>query len=131
MLMTNIHAEIIGSDRCEAAGITVRAAAPVLAMCRKLLAAGYDPDRPLHAYRGDALALKVRTIGEGAKLTVEESRSPRFRPLEAVGAGGGVAQDRAERGERYQCLKTRTPRRMSTYRPAWLLVSRSRPRRWY
>jgi hypothetical protein len=78
MLMTNIHAEIIGSDRCEAAGITVRAAAPVLAMCRKLLAAGYDPDRPLHAYRGDVLALKVRSIAAGAKLTVEESRSPRF-----------------------------------------------------
>jgi hypothetical protein len=76
--MTPIRAQITDSDHCEADGITVRAAAPVLAMCRKLLAAGYDPDRPLHAYRGDVLALKVRTIGEGAKLTVEESRSPRF-----------------------------------------------------
>ena len=73
-----IRANITGSDRCQAEGIAVRGAAPVLAMCRKLLDAGYDPARPLHAYRGDALALKVRSIGEGAKLTVNESRAPRF-----------------------------------------------------
>jgi hypothetical protein len=47
-------------------------------MCRKLIEAGYDPDRPLHAYRGDVLCLKVRSIGEGAKLTVDESRPPRL-----------------------------------------------------
>jgi hypothetical protein len=35
-----IRAEIIESDRCDAAGITVRANAPVLAMCRKLVEAG-------------------------------------------------------------------------------------------
>ena len=29
-----IRAELIGSDRCEAEGITVRATAPVLALCR-------------------------------------------------------------------------------------------------
>jgi hypothetical protein len=39
-------------------------------MCRALVAAGYDPSRPLHVYRGAALALKVRSIGEGARLRV-------------------------------------------------------------
>ena len=38
-----IRATITGFDRCDAEGHTVRAAAPVLAMCRELLAAGYDP----------------------------------------------------------------------------------------
>jgi hypothetical protein len=79
--MTTIRAEIIGSDRCDAEGHTVRAAAPVLAMCRKLLTAGYDPNRPLNAYRGNVLALRVCPIGEGAKLMVEDGPSgPHFRP---------------------------------------------------
>jgi len=34
---------------CGAEGFTVRAYAPVLAMCRKLIEAGYDPATPLHA----------------------------------------------------------------------------------
>jgi hypothetical protein len=76
-----IHATLIGSDRCEAEGYTARGSAPVLALCRRLFAAGFDPGRPLHAYRGDTLSLVVRTIGEGAALTVAEgSRDmPRFR----------------------------------------------------
>jgi hypothetical protein len=65
-----IRAALIGSDCCGAEGITVRAAAPVLALCRKLASAGHDPRRPLHAYRGDVLALRVRSIGEGAQLAV-------------------------------------------------------------
>jgi hypothetical protein len=78
-----VRAAIAGFDRCDAEGHTVRAAAPVLAMCRRLLAAGYDPARQLHAYRGDALALKVRSIGEGAKLTVKDNScgTPAFRRL--------------------------------------------------
>jgi hypothetical protein len=76
-----IHATLIGSDRCEAEGYTARGSAPVLALCRRLFAVGFDPGRPLHAYRGDTLSLVVRTIGEGAALTVAEgSRDmPRFR----------------------------------------------------
>jgi hypothetical protein len=37
-----------------------RGHAPVLGLCRALLAAGYDPRRPLHAYRGDTVALENR-----------------------------------------------------------------------
>ena len=41
-------------------------------MCRKLVDAGYDPARPLYAYRGDTLCLKVRSIGEGARLGCQD-----------------------------------------------------------
>jgi hypothetical protein len=75
-----IRAEIIGSDRCKAEGITVRASAPVLEMCRALIAAGYGPNRPLNAYRGKVLALRVCPIGDGAKYTIEDgSNGPRLR----------------------------------------------------
>jgi hypothetical protein len=42
----------------------------VLALCRALVGAGYDPGRPLHVYRHRTLALTVRSIGEGARLRV-------------------------------------------------------------
>jgi hypothetical protein len=60
-----ISALLIGSDRCTAEGITARGASPVLALCRKLLVAGIDPARPLHAYRGEVLCLIIRSIGAG------------------------------------------------------------------
>jgi hypothetical protein len=53
--MIPIRAEITGFDRCEAEGHAVRAAAPVLALCRRVVEAGYDPATPLHAYRGGTL----------------------------------------------------------------------------
>ena len=76
-----IEAELIGSNECRARGITTRGSAPVLALCRALVGADYDPDRPLHVYRDKVLALTVRSIGEGAKLTVRDSSSgrPKFR----------------------------------------------------
>ncbi len=79
--MAGIRAEIEKDHTCTAAGIKVRARAPVLALCRKLIAVGFDPSLPLHAYRGDVLALKVRSIGEAAMLTVQECRDgkPRYR----------------------------------------------------
>lgn len=67
-----VHAHLTGSDTCTALGLTVRATAPALALCRKLVEAGYDPVRPLHAYRGDVLCLTVSSIGWGAKHTVRE-----------------------------------------------------------
>ena len=62
-----IRAELIGSDRCEAEGIIARGYAPVLDLCRKLVAAGYNPASPLEAWRGETLCLRVRSIGEGAR----------------------------------------------------------------
>jgi hypothetical protein len=76
-----IYGEIVGSDYCEAEGIAVRSPAPVLE--RQLIAAEYDPARPLLAYRADTLCLKVRTIGEAAGLKVN-SKGTGFAPYRAV-----------------------------------------------
>jgi hypothetical protein len=65
-----IRADLIGSDQCRAAGITAHGASPLLALCRELVAANVDPNRPLHAYRGDVLCLVIRSIGEAAHLDV-------------------------------------------------------------
>jgi hypothetical protein len=65
-----IRAVIEGAEQCTALGQRVRASAPVLALCRELIAAGHDPSRPLHAYRDGVLVLRVRSIGEAARLRV-------------------------------------------------------------
>jgi hypothetical protein len=65
-----IRAELVGSDSCTALGITVTAAAPVLALCRKLIAAGHDPGFRLDVFRGETLCLIVRSIGEAAGLEI-------------------------------------------------------------
>src|SRR5215469_12081417 len=88
-----IFAELIGSNTCEAAGSTVVDRAPVLALCRALLAAGEYPSRPLHAYRGEMLCLRVRSIGEGALLTIEDDQHgrPRLRRWRNRAKGCGAA----------------------------------------
>jgi hypothetical protein len=73
MSVEPICAVLSGDNRCEAEGLTATAAAPVLAMCRTLVAAGHDSARPLHAYRGDTLALTVTSIGWGARHAVNNS----------------------------------------------------------
>jgi hypothetical protein len=94
-----IRATLIGSDRCEVDGIVARGHAPVLGLCRALLAAAYDPLRPLHAYRGDTVALKIRSIGEEAAYTIEDSRrgTPSLRrwrnPSERSGGASPSACD--------------------------------------
>ena len=65
-----IRAVLIGTDRCGAEGLSVRTNAPVLALCRKLVASGIDPQRPLHAYRGEMLCLRVRSLAEAARLKI-------------------------------------------------------------
>jgi hypothetical protein len=69
----HVIAELVGDDscRCQELGAAVTANAPVLAMCRQLLATGIDPDTALGVYRRGVLALKVRSIREGARLTVK------------------------------------------------------------
>ena len=65
---TVIGAELIGSDRCSALGMTARGTTPVLGLCRLLVEAGLDPITPLEAWRGSTLCLRVRRIGEAAQL---------------------------------------------------------------
>jgi hypothetical protein len=97
-----IKAGLTGSTVCSARGITVRGSAPVFALCRGLIGAGYDPSRPLHVYRDGKLCLRLRSIGEGACLTVEDDRHgrPRFRSWRERGCGAAppVAQIHGERG---------------------------------
>jgi hypothetical protein len=66
----SIQGNLTGSNQCRTEGYTARGTSPVLALCRKLVEAGFDPKRQLHAYRGDTLALHVRSIGEAAKLEI-------------------------------------------------------------
>jgi hypothetical protein len=97
-MMTAIRADLIGSSQAIAGGITVSGRhAPVLALCRALIEAGHDPAMPLEAYRDATLCLRIRSIGEGAKLTVKESTrdgQPRFvklsGDLDALKAAGSV-----------------------------------------
>jgi hypothetical protein len=65
-----IRAELIGSDACAALGVTVRATAPVPALCRRLIEEGHDPATPLEAWCGDVLCLRVRSIGAAAALRI-------------------------------------------------------------
>lgn len=76
-----IHAEIIGDNTARVGEVVAKSSAPVLALCRKLIEAGFDPAEPLDAYRGDVLCLSVRSIGDGAKLVILENanRGPERR----------------------------------------------------
>jgi hypothetical protein len=65
-----IRADLEGDDTCPALGVTVRSSSPVLALCRQLADAGHDPTTPLEAYRGNTLALRVKSIGQTAQLEV-------------------------------------------------------------
>jgi len=67
-----LRAELIGSTVCRSGEHTITGHAPVLILCRELIAAGCDPDRALEVYRGATLALHIKSIGSGARLTVAE-----------------------------------------------------------
>jgi hypothetical protein len=88
-----VRAELVGDSTCSAAGITTHGQAPILALCRELLALGLDPDRAMEVYRRGSLALKVRSIGEGAKLEVN-SKGTDFVPFRAVRTASPVRQNR-------------------------------------
>jgi hypothetical protein len=66
----SIRAELIGSDQCSALGMVATGHAPLLTLCRLLIEAGHHLATPLEAYRGETLALRVRSIGEAARLRV-------------------------------------------------------------
>jgi hypothetical protein len=94
------RAEITGDHTATACGITVKARAPVLALCRRLVEAGHDPDHPLHAYRGTVLCLRIRSIGKAAKLTVkEDSDGPRFVPHQDAPARRPAASPIRQNGQ--------------------------------
>jgi hypothetical protein len=84
----------------------------VLALCRALVEAGHDPATPLEAYRGSTLCLRVRSIGEGAKLTVDESRGCRFalfHPFPDRARRSAVASPLRETAERVPDIAEAAP----------------------
>jgi hypothetical protein len=67
---TAITAKLIGSDTIICAGKTTVSPTPILALCRELIAEGFDLETSLAAYRDDRLALSIRSIGEAATLEI-------------------------------------------------------------
>src|SRR5262249_18348193 len=65
-----IRAELSDSHSATALRITAKSDAPVLALCRKLVDAGHDPSTALEAFRGDVLCLRIKSIGQGARLRI-------------------------------------------------------------
>jgi|SRR5215475_9077508 len=65
-----IRAELTGDDTCRAGGLVATSPSPILALCRFLISAGANPDRPLQAFRGDVPCLHVKSIRQGARLRV-------------------------------------------------------------
>jgi hypothetical protein len=85
-----IRAVLTGDDRCAALGLTAQSASPVILPCQRLVNAGHDPNRPRHAYRGSTLALRVRSVGEGARLEINHHGTG-FIARREGGAGSPVA----------------------------------------
>jgi hypothetical protein len=85
-----IRAELIGADRCTAAGYATRSTTPILAMCRKLVGTGVNPATPLECYRGETLAITVASIALGASLELN-GHGTGFRTLHKGGEAPPIA----------------------------------------
>ena len=82
-----------GDNECRAAGLITRGTTPILAMCRKLVAAGIDPATPLECNRGTTLAITVASIGQGAGLEIN-GHGTGFRALRKGGAASPIRKFR-------------------------------------
>lgn len=84
-----ITATLSGDDTC-AGGFTAVGYAPALDLCRLLVAAGRDPSAPMSVFRDGVLSLRIRSIGEGAALCVEDDKigKPRFAKRRRKTTGG-------------------------------------------
>jgi len=98
--VSSIRAELTEDVTCSAVGITVESSSPVLALCRKLIGLGHDPSTPLEAYRGETLALRVKSIGHAAGLEVNGDGTG-FRPARKPDRGPLVRLN--QRGGEYAC----------------------------
>lgn len=91
-----IRAELLGENTCTALGIVAKANTPILELCRKLIAAGHGPGSQLDIYRGETLALRLRSIGAAAALEINGEgtgfrlrRAPATAPPMRQTDGGG------------------------------------------
>lgn len=73
--------ELADDNTCQLAGAVAAGRTPVLTACRELLVRGFNPNAVVEIYRREVLALQIRTLAAGARLTVEECSDgcPRFR----------------------------------------------------
>ena len=85
-----IRATLTGPDTCTALGLTATGSSPVLSLCRQLLAKGVDPNRPLEAWRGPVICLRVVSIGIGARLEIN-AYGTGFRPRREADAAPPIA----------------------------------------
>jgi hypothetical protein len=89
-----IRCELTGSSTVQAGDLTASTATD---LCRLLLAAGTAPDAPLECFRNGTLALRVKSIQAGARLTVRESDGPprfvRWKPFPARAVMAPVSQN--------------------------------------
>jgi hypothetical protein len=83
---TTLHAQLSQFDTASALGIVATGSSPILLLCRKLVAAGYDPATPMDCWRGDTLCLSVRSIGQAASLEIN-AHGTGFIPHRARRAG--------------------------------------------
>jgi len=74
-----IKGRLIGDHTCHVGNLPTNADTPIFEMCRLLLLHGYAPGRPLLVFRGNTLAVTVRTIREGAGLSVNGKGSAFYR----------------------------------------------------
>jgi hypothetical protein len=93
-----IEAELVGSRTCVAGSVKATGNAPALALCRELLAQGVDPDSALHVYRAGVLALRIKSVREGASLTVEDDEygTPRLRKIRGESRGAASPMRNSE-----------------------------------
>ena len=88
-----IRAELTGSDRCEALGITAVGHTPILSLCRRLIKAGFNSDRPLIAYRGEIACILVGSIGKAENLDINSKGTGFVRSRLAVRTAPPVRPD--------------------------------------
>jgi hypothetical protein len=96
-----ISATLRGDDHCECKEFdaSVTANAPVLALCRQLLAQGVDPDWAVAVYRCGILTLKVHSIREAAQLTVKTAgNGAPILALDGAYEGAAASPARSEPG---------------------------------
>ena len=85
--------QLFDANTCCLGDVTAVGRAPVLNACRELLARGLNPDTAVEIYRQGVLALRIRTLAAGARLTLEDCSDGRprfrlFRPRASEGSPG-------------------------------------------
>jgi len=85
-----------GVFECGACGVTARGWSPVIDLCRKLVEAGHPSGSPMRVYRGEVVALHVRSIGEAGGLRVRPGSAGRPMFVRRTAAAGALGEGKDE-----------------------------------